>query len=260
MSIFSERQLEKSAYILNSRYSQLSRLSSQDIRNLCCAWCYYSGKIEGNTYTFVETAALLQDGITSEKKYDDARMLKNLYNAFNSELEYILKEGNTETIDERTILRIHGILASGLESNEKCGKYRWDAVRIGGTDYIPPREKNEIISEMGKILIEQDQYHNPLERAVFLHCNIARTQPFFDANKRTSRMIESIVLMNAGIIPNYSTKDSDILHYRRAIVEFYEKGDYSSYADYFLDKQIEHIEEICPASERFIPSSRGLGR
>lgn len=34
------------------------------------------GKIEGNTYTYVETEALLKDGITSEKKYEDAKMLK----------------------------------------------------------------------------------------------------------------------------------------------------------------------------------------
>lgn len=187
-------------------------------------------------------------------------MLKNLYNAFNSELEYILKNGNTEIVNEQTLLRIHSMLASGLESNEKCGKYRWDAVRIVGTDYIPPRQKHEIISEIGRILYEQEQFTNPLERAVFLHCNIAKTQPFFDANKRTSRMIESIVLMNNGIIPNYSIKDSDILHYRRAIIDFYEKGDYFSYTDYFLDKQIEHIEELCLDSERYIPAYRGWGR
>ena len=41
---------------------------------------YYSGKIEGNTYTYVETEALLKDGITSEKQYENAKMLKNLHN------------------------------------------------------------------------------------------------------------------------------------------------------------------------------------
>lgn len=260
MEMFTPKQKEKADYILNSRFSKISSLTSQDKKNLCCAWCYYSGKIEGNTYTYVETAALLQDGITSEKRYDDARMLKNLYNTFVSEMEYIEKGGNQENIDERTLLRIHKMLASGLESSEKCGNYRWEPVRIGGTDYIPPKERSTIISEIGRILFEQEQFENPLEKAVFLHCNIAKTQPFFDANKRTSRMIESIVLMNNGIIPNYSTKDSDILHYRKAIVDFYERNDYSSYIDYFLDKQIEHIEEICPASERFISSYRGWSR
>ena len=67
---------------------------------------YYSGKIEGNTYTYVETEALLKDGITSEKQYENAKMLKNLHNLFVSEMEYIHKGKNTEIIDERTLLRL----------------------------------------------------------------------------------------------------------------------------------------------------------
>lgn len=93
-------------------------------------------------------------------------------------------------------------------------------------------------------MFEQDNYTNPLEKAVFLHCNIARLQPFIDGNKRTSRMIESIVLMNADIIPVYSSKDADILNYRKGLIAFYETGNYNQYADYFLNKQIERIHEI----------------
>jgi len=51
-------------------------------------------------------------------------------------------------------------------------------------------------------------------------------------------------LMNAGIIPVYSAKDADILKYRKALIAFYETEDYSNYADYFLDRQIERIKEI----------------
>ncbi len=61
---------------------------------------------------------------------------------------------------------------------------------------------------------------------------------------RTSRMVESIVLMNAGLVPVYSAKDADILHYRRGLMHFYETGDYGQYADYFFDRQIERLKEI----------------
>ncbi len=57
-------------------------------------------------------------------------------------------------------------------------------------------------------------------------------------------MVESITLMNADIIPVYSSKDADILHYRKGLIAFYETEDYSQYADYFLNKQIERIHEI----------------
>lgn len=57
-------------------------------------------------------------------------------------------------------------------------------------------------------------------------------------------MIESIALMNAGIIPVYSSKDADILNYRKGLIAFYETEDYNKYTDYFLDRQFERIKEI----------------
>jgi len=207
-------------------------------------WCYYSGKIEGNTYTYAETEALLKDGITSEKKYEDARMLKNLYNTFISELEYINKEKKQEVIDERTLFRLHQSVSAGLVSNEESGALRTRVVRVSGTDYIPPKNLQEIKSRLNEILFQQGEYADPLEKAVYLHCNLARLQPFIDGNKRTARMIESVVLMNADIIPVYSAKDSDILNYRKGLIAFYETEDYSQYADYFLNRQIERIKEI----------------
>lgn len=50
--------------------------------------------------------------------------------------------------------------------------------------------------------------------------------------------------MNVDIIPVYSAKDSDILNYRKSLIVFYETEDYSKYADYFLNRQIERIKEI----------------
>lgn len=242
--IFNEEQQKKASFILENPLSKLSELYSNEIKDLVVVWCYYSGKIEGNTYTYVETEALLKDGITSEKRYEDAKMLKNLYNTFISELEYIHKEKNQEIIDERTLFRVHQSISTGLVSNEESGALRVRAVRISGTNYVPPKNPQEIESKLNEILFQQDEYTNPLEKAVYLHCNLARLQPFIDGNKRTARMIESIALMNAGLIPVYSAKDSDILSYRKGLIAFYEKEDCSLYADYFLNRQIERIKEI----------------
>jgi Fic family protein len=224
MNIFNDIQKQNAQQILENPLACIASLSLGEIRDLCCVWCYYSGKIEGNTYTYVETESLLKDGITSEKRYEDAKMLKNLYNAFNSELEYIHKNHNQEAIDERTLLRIHGLISDGLVSDEEKGQLRSRPVRI--------------------VITEQEQIECPLERAVYIHCNLARLQPFIDGNKRTSRMMESIVMMNAGIIPCYSSKDSDILAYRRGLVHFYETGDYTQYADYFLNRLLQRLADI----------------
>lgn len=242
--IFSKIQLEKAEEILSNPLSKLSSLSSAELRNLAVVWCYYSGKIGENTYTYVETETLLKDGITSEKRYEDAKMLKNLHNTFVGELEYINNGKNQEIIDERTLFRIHSTISDGLVSTEERGQLRSRPVRTSGTEYIPPKSKEDIMQQLGIILFEQEQYTNPLERAVFLHCNIARIQPFIDGNKRTSRMVESIVMTNANLIPIYSAKDADILHYRRGLIAFYETGNYEQYADYFLDRQLERLKEV----------------
>jgi Fic family protein len=224
MKIFNEEQQSKAKEILANPLSQLSSLTSGEIKDLCCVWCYYSGKIEGNTYTYVETEALLKDGITSEKRYEDAKMLKNLYNAFNSELEYIYRQHHIETVDERTLLRLHGLISDGLVSSEE--------------------RTDEIKQTLSEIIFNQDSVTCPLEKAVYLHCNLARLQPFIDGNKRTARMAESLVMMNAGLIPSYSAKDSDILAYRRGLIHFYEHTDYSLYADYFLNRLLERLKEV----------------
>jgi Fic family protein len=192
----------------------------------------------------VETEALLKDGITSEKRYEDAKMLKNLYNAFNSELEYIYRQHHIETVDERTLLRLHGLISDGLVSSEERGQFRSRPVRISGTEYIPPKRTDEIKQTLSEIIFNQDSVSCPLEKAVYLHCNLARLQPFIDGNKRTARMAESLVMMNAGLIPCYSAKDSDILAYRRGLIHFYEHTDYSLYADYFLNRLLERLKEV----------------
>jgi Fic family protein len=256
-SIFNDIQIRKADFIIQSPYARLSDLLSSEIKDLAVVWCYYSGKIEGNTYTYVETEALLKDDITSEKRYEDAKMLKNLYNTFIMELEYINKGKNQEAIDKRTLLRLHATISADLVSTEDMGKLRNRPVRISGTNYIPPKEQHDIRSLLSHVLFQQDSYTNPLEKAVFLHCNLAKIQPFIDGNKRTARMAESIALMNADIIPVYSSKDADILNYRKGIVEFYETDNYSMYADYFLNRQIERINEIAPEKHQYSENNTG---
>ena len=168
--IFNQEQQNKAAFICSNPIARLSELYRSEVENLAIIWCYYSGKIEGNSYTYVETETLLKDQITSLKRYEDAEILINLHNTFTTELEYIKEINSKEKLDE--------------------------------------------------ILYQQEQYTNPLERAVYLHCNIAQLQPFANKNKHASRMIESIVLMNADIIPVYSLRETDILNYKKGLISF----------------------------------------
>lgn len=56
--------------------------------------------------------------------------------------------------------------------------------------------------------------------------------------------LTSSELRDLAVVWCYSAKDADILHYRRGLIAFYESGDYTQYADYFLDRQLNRLKEI----------------
>lgn len=247
--IFDLKDKEKATFIINSKYNRLSDLRNSEIKDLAIVWCYYSGKIEGNTYSYVDTETLLRDGVTPQKKYEDAVMLKNLYNAFISIIESI-KKGNKIPLDKASICTIHSMITDQLLDNKDRGLLRRTPVRIHGTEFVPPADEFIIQEKFDQILHGQKFYENPLEKALFLHCNLARLQPFVDGNKRTSRLVESIVLMNNDLIPVYSSSEIDIINYRKGIITYYETGNYAIYKDYFLDKQVNRILELTPGNEK----------
>ena len=124
------------------------------------------------------------------------------------------------------------------------GLIRRRALRIAATEYVPLQSETEIEEKLDKILDTQNEIVNPLEKAVYLHCNIAKLQPFTAGNRKLSRLIESIVLMNEDIIPIFSTNLYDIRNYRNIMLYFYETGDYTKYSDYFLEQKMKYLQKF----------------
>jgi len=199
---------------------------------------YVSAKTEGNTYTKGEAITLLERGLTAGgKSFYDAKMLKNLKNAFD---EFVL---NPKPITKDLIKDIHFVLNEDLLEKNKLGVFREEAVSIKGSDYIPPIGINYIDGEINYLLNQYNKISNPFEKAIYIHCNLAYIQPFYDGNKRTSRMLQAITFANENIMPLIS-KEKFIANYLDAILSYYETGNYENYINFFKTAYKEQYNYI----------------
>jgi len=199
---------------------------------------YVSAKTEGNTYTRGEAITLLERGLTAGgKSFYDAKMLENLKIAFE---EFVI---NPKPITKELIKDIHFILNEGLLEKNKLANFRNEPVSIKGSEYLPPVGVEYINSEIDYLLNEYEKITNPFEKAIYIHCNFAYIQPFYDGNKRTARILQAITLANEDIMPLIS-KEKFIASYLDAVLIYYEKGEYKNYIEFFKKAYSEQYEYL----------------
>ena len=229
--IFSEHALER-LRTLSRRYS-LSRFKN-DFRNyeeMMVDFVYISAKIEGNTYDRLDTDNLLRLGITAGgKRYTDAVMLLNLRRAF----EMVMQATPETVLNLDYLSRLHKVITRDLLPESEQGLGRRHAVQIGGSDSRPLADPLRLRTEVLFVLEEALKYAEPFEQSVYLHCNLAYLQYFSDGNKRTSRLMQTAALVQGGALPLFFS-DTLIDIYQRAVVHYYETGDYTPYVDFFLE-------------------------
>ena len=96
---------------------------------------YHSSRLEGNTYSLLETQKLLQAGEHfSEKAAEETQMLLNHKRA----IELLADQPEEIGFNRYTILNLHALLSDNLLSdNSACGRLRDRPVGIGGSVFHP---------------------------------------------------------------------------------------------------------------------------
>jgi Fic family protein len=158
-----------------------------------------SSRLEGNTYSLLETQRLLNTGEIAENKNPmDAQMLLN----HKAAIEFLLDQGDTLRINRPTILTLHGLLSENLLGNPaSCGRLRDIPVGIGKTLYVPLAVP-QLIDEMFRTILEKAQkVQDPFEQSFFLMVHLPYLQPFEDVNKRVSRLSANIPLLRDDLCP-----------------------------------------------------------
>ncbi|MBI5641129.1 MAG: Fic family protein [Nitrospirae bacterium] len=158
-----------------------------------------SSRLEGNTYSLLETERLLDLGETSEGK--DAKEAQMILN-HKAAIELLVEQASEVSFNRYTILNLHALLSDNLLADPAaCGRLRTMPVAIDGTVYHP-LEMSQLIDEcFQQILDTATVIRDPFEQALFVMVHLPYLQPFEDVNKRVSRLAANLPLIRDNLCP-----------------------------------------------------------
>ena len=177
------------------RLRPLSQAQLQKLEEaLFVEYTYESNRIEGNTLTLLETALVIQKGITvAGKSLREHLEAINHYEAIGFIRSVAEKK---EPFSERMLKDIHALVLRGIDP-ENAGRYRTVNVRIAGSRHIPPDALvvRELMEGYFEFYEKQKDKIHPVLLSASLHEKLVTIHPFIDGNGRTARLIMNLVLM-----------------------------------------------------------------
>lgn len=220
----------------HQRLAALRPLSPESVASLAAAWdvrmVHESNAIEGNSLTLRETELVLSKGVTvSGKPLKDHIEALNLAKAWDKVKALAKSDSN---LSERDLLDLHQIILTRVE-DDFAGSYRRGAVRIAGSNHVPPNAI-KVPDLMEDLFNESQTINDPIERAAKLHHGIASIHPFTDGNGRTARLAMNFVLLAAGYPPISIPTDLRKDYY--TALEAADSGDFQTWQN-FLTEQLE---------------------
>lgn len=190
-----------------------------------------SSRLEGNTYSLLETKRLIELGEAADgKNATEAQMILN----HKAAIEFLINSAEEIDFDRLTICNLHALLSDNLLGDPSAsGKVRDRAVLISGSTYLPI-DNPHLLDEMFDLFLEKaEQIKNPFEQCFFALVHLSYLQTFEDVNKRTSRISANIPLIKKNLKP-LAFVDVDQDTYLKALLGIYEKNDVSLFCDLFM--------------------------
>lgn len=190
-----------------------------------------SSRLEGNTYSLLDTKRLIDLGQQAEGKDQvEAQMILNHKDA----IEFLVSEAEEIGFNRYTILNLHAMLANNLLPDPDApGRLRHAGVGIDGSAFHP-LEVPQLIEEcFDQVLATAAAIREPFEQAFFIMVQIPYLQPFDDVNKRVSRLAANIPLIRGNLSP-LSFADVPRPLYTEAVLGVYELNKVDLLKDVFI--------------------------
>ncbi len=233
-TVFSENEIKewnKKLLHLSSQEKKLDKtIFKREIERFIVEFSWKSSKMEGNTYSLLETDILIRQMKEAPgHPREEAAMILN----HKSAIDYILKnreEFRRLTLDK--VLNIHRFLIKNLEVSAGIRK---DPVAITGTNYLPLAERDSLIKALRQTIDLINTTVSPIAKAFMASFMIAYIQPFNDGNKRTGRTLTNAILIAYDLYP-VSYREVKEIDYVEAMLLIYEQNNLYHLKQMFLEQ------------------------
>ncbi len=203
----------------------------QILNRLLIDLSWNSSRLEGNTYSLLDTQRLIDLGEEAEgKERLEAQMILNHKDA----IEFLVGSADEIGFNRYTILNLHALLANNLlADSDAAGRLRRIGVGIEGSVFHP-LEAPQLIEEcFDQILATASAIIDPFEQAFFVMVQLPYLQPFDDVNKRVSRLVANIPPIKANLSPlSFESLPRDV--YTEAVLGVYELNRIELLRDVFI--------------------------
>jgi Fic/DOC family len=224
---------------------------ARDILNrLLIDLSWASSQLEGNTYSRLDTARLIEFGQAAQGK--DALETQMILN-HKQAIEYLVLDPAHAQLTPDCIIALHAFLSDGLMADPQAvGRIRRRAVEIGGSVYLPIALPQRL-EELFFIVVQMAaQIHDPFEQAFFLMVHLPYLQPFEDVNKRVSRLAANIPFIRQNLCP-LSFIDVPQQAYVDAMIGVYELNRIELLRDVFVWAYERSCQQYVAVKQNLVP-------
>ncbi len=214
--------------------------AKQILSRLLIDLSWNSSRLEGNTYSLLDTRRLIEFG---EEAQDGNRLEAQMILNHKDAIEFLVSEADEIGFNRHTILNLHGILAQNLLADPTAaGRLRRIGVGIQQSAFHP-LEVPQLIEEcFDQVLATAQAIRDPYEQALFAMVQLPYLQPFDDVNKRVSRLAANIPFIKGNLSP-LSFSEVPRSAYTEAVLGVYELNKVDLLKDVFIwayEKSAEH--------------------
>lgn len=211
------RTLNDATVIYKKRVAHLPpTIQKKELERLVIELSWKSSKIEGNTYSLLDTEKLiLRHKAAPGTSRKETQMILNHKDAF----LYIREHARQfRALTRKNLEELHTLLVKGLQVNVGL---RSKPVGVTGSKYLPLDNIHQIREAVDDLAAAVSRMRTPYEKALLALLGIGYIQPFEDGNKRTSRLMADALLLAYACAP-LSYRSINEEEYKAAMLVFYE--------------------------------------